>query len=783
MWLPPLSFLFSPLSFYYLLRMTKPLFALLLAPVLLAAQTPQSVVPPRVEATVVIDGRLDEAVWRQAARLDGFRQYQPVDSRPAEDSTVVLVWYSPNAIHFGITAYDRVPEAVRATVSDRDNVSNDDLVTIFLDTFNDRRRAYFFGVNPYGVQDDGVRSEGGFSVGSGMSGSIDRSPDFLWESKGMKTSFGWVAEIRIPFKSLRWGGGNDLTWGMNVSRTTRRTGYEDTWTDVRRANASFLGQAGTITGIHDIHRGVVTELQPTLTAALPGTRLPDGSFDRGDPKFEVGGNVRLGFTQLTLDGTINPDFSQVESDAGLVTINERFALQFPERRPFFLEGIDLFASPNNLVYTRSIANPLAGAKVTGKFGSWSVAHLTALDEFGQARDGGVTSDTRGIANMTRVRRDIGSNSVAGLTFTNRDEDGDFNRVLSADTRVVFSKLYYFQAQVGASITRDGRDDDWRTDPIWEMEVDRTGRALGFNYKLTGIGDDFETWSGFVNRTGIVTARGFNRYRTYGSRGALIEEATIFGGGSRIYKYGEVGGRALEGTNELNLSTKLRGGWSVSGQLGLGFVRFDPAFYGNYTTGSTTQPAPFALASGVFDATSGNVSVTTPTWRLWQGTFKVTRGAATIFPEAAEGVSTSVTGSVTLRPSPAVRVFGTVAVQKLDRARDGSEFGRTMLPRLKVEYQPNRSLFFRLVSEYRSERRSALTDPTSGLAILVNGAAVPARQTDQLRVDWLASYEPTPGTVAFLGYGSTLRGERPLTFRALERTTDGFFVKLAYLFRK
>ena len=201
--------------------------AVLLVPALVAAQSPNHTVSmPRIEAEIVVDGKLDEAVWRQATRLDGFHQYQPVDSRPAEDSTVVLMWYSPTAIHFGIMAYDRVPEGVRATVSDRDNIASDDQVTIFLDTFNDRRRAYFFGVNPYGIQDDGVRSEGGFSASMGMSGSTDRNPDFLWQSKGEKTAFGWMAEIRVPFKSLRWGGGSELTWGLNVQRTTRRTSVQ-----------------------------------------------------------------------------------------------------------------------------------------------------------------------------------------------------------------------------------------------------------------------------------------------------------------------------------------------------------------------------------------------------------------------------------------------------------------------------------------------------------------------------------------------------------------------------
>ncbi len=761
-----------------------PIAALLGLPTLLAAQLPtHAVTPPRVEAEIVVDGRLDEAVWRQATRLDGFHQFQPVDSRPAEDSTVVLVWYSPTAIHFGILAYDRVPEGVRATVSDRDNIGSDDQVVIFLDTFNDRRRAYFFGVNPYGIQDDGVRSEGGFSTSSGMSGSTDRNPDFIWQSKGMKTDFGWVAEIRVPFKSLRWGGGDQLTWGMNVQRTTRRTGYDDTWTDVRRANASFLAQAGTITGIHDITRGVVTELQPTLTAELPGSRRPNGTFDRGDIRTEIGGNVRLGFTQVTLDGTINPDFSQVESDAGLVTINERFALFFPERRPFFLEGIELFASPNNLVYTRTVANPLAGAKVTGKYGAWTIAHLTALDEFGAARDGSARPDTRSLANLTRLRRDVGDNSVAGITLTNRDEDGHHNRVISADTRLVFKKLYYFQGQLGASFTKDDRGPNFRSDPLFDLEVDRTGRAFGFNYKLTAIGQDFETWSGFVNRTNIATARAFNRYSVYGSRGALIEQASVFAGVTRIYRYGEIGGRALEGGQELNASMRLRGGWNLASRGELAFVRFDPAAYATYRVQGGDPRRPFLLASGIYDAPGLSVTVTTPTWRLWQGSLRVERGTKAIFPEAAEARGTAATASITMRPSPAVRLFGTLAVQRLERKRDGSEFARTVLPRLKVEVQPNRALFFRLVAEYRSERQAMLVDPVSGLPILINGVQSPARQTDRLRVDWLASYEPTPGTVAFLGYGSTLRGDRPLTFRALERTEDGLFVKVAYLFRR
>ncbi|MES2304906.1 MAG: DUF5916 domain-containing protein [Gemmatimonadota bacterium] len=761
----------------------KPTLSLLLLVALPAALVAQTVAPapavkpPRVEAEIVLDGVLDEPVWRQAARLDHFYQTRPVDGRPAEDSTVVLVWYSPTAIHFGILAYDRDPSSVRATLAKRDNIASDDQVSVYLDTFNDRRRAYFFGSNAYGVQDDGVRSEGGFAASAGMiSGTIDRNPDFLWQSKGQRTSFGYAIEMRIPFKSLRYAGGAQQTWGINVARTTQRTGYEDTWTDVRRASASFLAQAGTIEGIHDIKRGVVTEIQPTITANLPGVRDASGNFDRGDLKTDVGGNLRFGFTNVTLDGTINPDFSQVESDAGLVTINERFALFFPERRPFFLEGIELFAAPNNLVYTRSIANPLAGAKLTGKFGHYTVAQLNSIDE--------VRDAPNAFVNMTRVRRDVGANSVAGLTLTDREQDGAFNRVVSADARLVFKKLYYFQTQLANSWTRDSRTGDTRSAPLWDMEVDRTGRAFGFNYHLTAFDKEFEARSGFVNRVGILQGRAFNRWSIYGARGAFIEQFTLFGGSNQIWKYGDfITDKSIEGAAQLNWSFRFRGGWNVSGQFSEGFARFERNNYTNYTVAGPTSTLPFALASGVFDQWSGNASISTPLYKQFDASISTNLGRTPIFPEAAQGEVTTLRGSVNLRPTPSTRLSGTVTWTKLARAADGSEFARTVIPRVKVEVQPNRALFFRLVGEYRSERQAALRDPATGYAILVDGTPAGATKRNRLRMDWLASYEPTPGTVAFLGYGSTLDGDQTLTLQNLRRLDDGFFLKVAYLFRR
>jgi hypothetical protein len=385
---------------------------------------------PRVEnAEVRIDGRLDEPVWAQATRLTGFWQYQPVDGRPAEEQTEVLVWYAPDAIHFGIIANDRSPGAIRATVADRDNIGNDDHVVLDIDTFHDRRRAFFFGVNPLGVQSDGVRSEGTGQASSLIPGNVDENPDFTWQSKGQITDRGYQVEIRIPFKSIRYPGSGPQTWGFNVQRVTKRTGYVDAWTDLRRANASVLAQEGGLGGLHDLQGGIAVEAQPFVTATANGYRDSDTDhYVREDLDPDAGLNFRLGFTSYALDATINPDFSQVESDAGQVTVNERFALFFPEKRPFFLEGIELFGSPQTLVYTRRIVNPKAGAKFTGKFGQLGVAHLTAIDETG-ADDA--------VFNITRLRRDFGQNSIAGVTFTNRDLTGSHNRVLAGDFRFVW----------------------------------------------------------------------------------------------------------------------------------------------------------------------------------------------------------------------------------------------------------------------------------------------------------------------------------------------------------
>src|SRR6266545_1368517 len=303
---------------------------------------------PRIEAAVHIDGVLDEDVWRQAVLLTGFSQYRPVDSRPAEDSTQVFVFYTTDAIYFGIRAFEKHGTVVRATLADRDNIGADDNIQILLDTFNDRRRALLFAVNPLGAQEDGVRSEGlagaagGANAGGRFDGVVDLNPDYVYQSQGRLTPTGFEIEVRIPFKSLRYQSGETQDWGIQFIRKTQHTGYEDTWTPVVRANASFLIQSGTLKDLSGLRRGLVMDVNPEFTSRVDG--VPSAStyrYGKADP--QLGVSLRWGITQnLGATGTVNPDFSQVEADVGQVTVNERFALFFPEKRPFFLEGLEQF---------------------------------------------------------------------------------------------------------------------------------------------------------------------------------------------------------------------------------------------------------------------------------------------------------------------------------------------------------------------------------------------------------------------------------------------------------
>jgi hypothetical protein len=750
---------------------------------------------PRIDTVASIDGNLDEPVWHRAARLAGFSQYQPVDGRPAEEPTEVLVWYSPDAIYFGIRAREIHGNVVRATHANRDNIDSEDQIQILLDTDNARQIAFLFGLNPYGVQQDGTRSAqfaggaggpsatgGGFRNINPLEGSVDLNPDYVFESKGRLVEGGYELEVRIPFKSLRYQDASVQSWGIHILRRVQHSGFQDTWAPAVRANANFLAQSGSLDGLHDLKRGLVLEATPTMTARADRSPTIGNGRDY-QHKADLSGDVRWGIRQnLTLNGTINPDFSQVEADVGQVLLNERFALFYPEKRPFFLDGLELFDSPNQLIYTRQIVAPLGGVKLTGKLGGTNIASMIVGDDR-QYSWGGNHSPLFGVS---RIRYDYGSSNTLGAVLTTREDGANFSRVAASDFRFYHSKLYFAQFQAAESWTDSLHNS--RNGSLYQADWDRTGRAWGFHYTLRSLDPGFKAAAGFVNRTGIIEARAFNRLSFYGAQGALVQTYGSFFGLGRIWNNVR-GAHGLAETSEQILpSATLRGGWNLSGALTHAYFAFDPALYSGLTVQRSVGTSIVVIDTAAFSVPppeknqwGGSFRVTTPTFRHFSGTASVTESQVPIFREAAPGNSSRIDAALDVRPTTAIRSSLSFSRLTIARKSDGSRFSSETIPRLKIEYQVSPPIFLRLVGQYAARSRSPLED-RNGNPILVNGILDTGSTTNEFSTDWLFSYRPVPGTLVYLGYGSTLEEPREFRFQDLHRTRDGFFGKISYLFR-
>src|SRR5437879_4098834 len=485
---------------------------------------------PRFETDAVIDGDLADAVWAGAARLTGFSQYSPNDGVPAADSTQVVVWYSATAIYFGVRAFE-LHGRPTMTLANRDQIFDDDNVQILLGTFHDGKQALMFAVNPVGVQGDGSLVEGANVTASGFIGGAvvgreqpDLNPDFVFQSRGRVTRWGYEVEVRIPFKSIRYQPRQPQDWRLNVVRQVKHSGVEDSWFPARRASATFIGQAGNLVGLSGMHRGLVMDVNPEATGKASGAPGPGGyQYDLGDP--QVGGNIRWGVSDnLTLNGTIKPDFSQVESDAGQLAFDPRQALFFPEKRPFFLEGSELFQVPQNLIYTRRTVQPIAAVKLTGTSFGTDLGLLSAVDQ----KFASATGTENPIFTILRAQKSLGRGSRVGLAYTDRIEGGDYNRVAEIDSRLVFKEIYGLNLQLAGSRTRVGGVTT--TAPLWLSQFTVQHRIWGLRSLFAGIADEFRDASGFVGRAGIVHAYADPSYTTYGRPGALPQWKHFSGGG-------------------------------------------------------------------------------------------------------------------------------------------------------------------------------------------------------------------------------------------------------------
>ena len=751
------------------------------------------VVAPRLEQSVEIDGALDEPVWAQAAVLDGFSRYAPVDGAPADQATEVRVWYSPTAIYFGIRA-SAAAGTVRATLADRDHIQSDDHVIIFLSTFNDGRQAMIFGVNPLGVQMDGALAEGTRLQGGGFGGiasgreAPDLSPDYVFQSKGRVSDTGYDVEVRIPFKSLRYRSIASQDWGIHITRVVPQQGIEDSWAPAKREDASFLAQAGHLKDLHDLRRGLVLDLNPVAVAKLDGQSTKDGwAYDASNPQFGL--NVRWGVTSnLTMNGTVNPDFSQVESDAGQFQFDPRQALFFPEKRPFFLDSIEQFATPNNLIYTRRVVAPVAAAKLTGKVsGRTNLAYLTALDDQTQS----ATGDTNPFFNILRLQRDLGKSSRAALVYTDRIDGDRSNRVIGADSRIVWKDIYSVQVQGAMSRTSDGTT--VTTAPLWQSVFARTGRTFGMRYTLRGVDPAFQAKAGFIARTGIAVVNVAHQVTTYGATGSVLDRWTSDVVVDGSWQYDDfVAGRASQDRKlHFNQNFTLRGGWRLGASALFESFGYDEDYYSDYALGRETATGieflPF-VGTPRLPNTDFVFSAKTPQRAGVELDALVLWGKDENFYEWSSADIAWVNVGALWKPTDKLRVEPRYQVQSFVRRTDGSTVGIRKIPRLKVEYQISRPIFVRVVGEYNSDWQDNLRDDSrTELPIYIRNSSGGYDRaletfTKTFRADWLFSYQPTPGTVLFAGYGNALDNlENPKAPR-LTRTSDGFFLKLSYLFR-
>jgi hypothetical protein len=743
--------------------------------------------PPRIEADITIDGRFDEPVWQQAALLTGFSLYAPADGRPAPDSTEVRVWYSSTAMYFGIRAFEPHGPATY-TLADRDRISTDDNVEIHLDTFNERNRALVFIVNPLGVQADGTKSEGGgFIPGANVApGQNDLSADFVWQSKGLVTESGYQVEIRIPFSSLRYRVGSGQTWGIQIDRRVQHSGYEETWTPAKRASASFISQAGQLTDMTGMRHGQLVELNPEATNTVSGSACCGTTLDSWKYKSNrtLGGNVRWAIgSNFVLNGTVKPDFSQVEADATQIAADERFALFYAERRPFFVEGSDQFNVPNSLVYTRAIVRPDGALKLTGKLGGADVAVLSAFDE-GQTS----TNGDRPLVDIVRLRQSIGAQSQAGILYSDRVGGGRENRVVGGDTKIVFGGKYFAQFQAVEGMTR--LNGVTQSGPMWEAVLDGTGRSFGFHYNVIGIDPDFRADNGFVPRTGYVQPTAANRFTWYGKPGGVFERFNVFATVNALWQYDDFfsARSLLEDHASTQLQMTMRGGWSVGMSPRISSYAFSPSGYTNlYLAPAVSGGAPIAFTpSDRIETLTSGFSLSTPQFPKFAASVGATLGTDVDFFETSRVNRVDYNASLDLRPSSRLRVGATYVSSTLTRRLDDRRTTFTKIPRVKIEYQIARPIFVRVVSQYTANLREPYRDPRTGEILLVGapGSLTPAARSasNSLRTDWLFSYRPTPGTVFFLGYGGNLSESDPLAFRELRRTNDSFFMKASYVFR-
>ena len=778
----------------------------------------------------VIDGKLDDDVWKSAAMFKDFYQWRPSDSSPASARTEVMAGYDSRFIYFAFHAYDDVSK-IRANVAKRDNIFDDDVVGLLLDTFNDKRRSYELFFNPLGIQQDGFLTEGA---------NDDFSVDIVMESKGMVTTDGFTVEVAIPFKSLRYEAGKGKLWGVHILRFVKHAdGETDSWMPITKDQSGLLSQAGHITGLEGISTERTLELIPSLTLSETGKRkrpmtvaqiAQGGRFVNEPIKFDVGLTGKYSVTpQVTLDFAVNPDFAQVESDQLVVTANQRFPIFFEEKRPFFLEGIDIFRTQIAAVHTRTIADPDYAAKLTGKIGRNTFGVLLASDN----NPGNFSEDERPTADqrlvdknssvgILRLKRDLGkADSFIGFLGTFRRFVDENNVVGGFDGKFRVDKLTTFSWQVLGTRSRNqfffpeqGQTLDRRENGfIYAIDYNNDGRHFGHEFSMVGRTRYYRADVGFNRRNNTNNPNWFIRYNSEPKPKARLVSWRVYTDFSANFDWQ---GRSQNANNETQLQLRLKRETFLGVGVEKGYERvfemeFGPkrqpgvgcvlnnncTFAGNDDERSASNRGLYFYAESIPSKKYRfNVFVN----RRW-GAMDFDFGAGPKFPRVSPTALAAANAATAHLCDPAPPGQPPRVLPSVCNAPQDPGPGDFLHIDGGITFQPTAALSATL--NFTKERLRRYD--TALLAFDEN--IVSLRTTYQFsrflfargRVDFdsiaanvkgqfLLGYTPNPGTAFYVGYNDDLnrRGFNPFSgalepgFRRNGRT---FFIKMSYLFRK
>jgi hypothetical protein len=728
----------------------------------LGVSIPRVARPPALED--FLEMRPSAALEGKLAKVEGFVQQTPSDGKPSTQHTEVYLGYDEKHLYFVFVAFDDESGKVRARMSRRENISDqDDWVEVALDTFHDQRRAFLFDCNPLGVQWDALFSE---------ARGEDSSFDTVWSSRGKVTTEGYVVWMAIPFKSLRFTPQAAQTWGLVFTRWIPRVPEKSTWPHVSSRIQGRMNQAGTLEGLENISPGRNIQLIPY------GTYRAFRALDERDPnaprfagkraEFDGGLDAKLVLKDsLVLDVALNPDFSQVESDAPQVTVNQRFEVFFPEKRPFFVENASFFQTPINLLFTRRIADPQFGVRLTGKVGKYSIGALFADD---QAPGKGVLPgdplrDTRARFGVVRVNRDIFRGSTIGFIFTDREFEQSYSRVFGVDARFKLGENWVATFQGVTSDTK--RLDGTRlAGPAYDFELRRSGRQFDYEFGYSDRSRGFRTDSGFLRRADIRQYRQEIGYRWRPEGKFLI----AWGPDMETEAVYDHSGTRLDLAQFFSLE------WELVGQTEVGLI------YGATRERLRPQDFPGLPAARDFSAAARGFWFRSDyfRWVSFGGEFFWGRAINVEPPAGQEPVLADGTGGelrLSLSPATALRIDNTYLFGRLlDRSTRSSIYNNHII-RSKWNYQFSRELSARVIFQYE--------------AVLANPAFTSLETTKNFNADFLLTYLVNPWTALYLGYNSNLQninivptptGSEVVRTNRFINDARGLFVKCSYLFR-